>query len=119
MRAGVFRRDTAAAPARHRPGARPARRGGVFHWTADLATEQAMKPVVTRATKNPARRDRGRTVRRCGRPTLEALEDRTVPATISVADASLSEIGNVSTLIAPGSGGLNAPSGLVQGPDGN
>jgi DNA-binding beta-propeller fold protein YncE len=53
------------------------------------------------------------------RPQLEALEDRTVPTTISVANASMNEIGNVSALVAPGSGGLSGPKDLVLGPDGN
>jgi streptogramin lyase len=51
---------------------------------------------------------------------LEALEDRTVPTvSISVANASLNEIGNVSPFVASGSGGLSAPKDLVVGPDGN
>jgi glucose/arabinose dehydrogenase len=49
------------------------------------------------------------------------LEDRTVPAavTISVAGASLNEIGSPSAFIAAGSGGLQSPSWSVLGPDGN
>ena len=51
---------------------------------------------------------------------LEALEDRTLPsASISVAGASLNEIGNVSAFVASGSGGLSSPQDLVVGPDGN
>src|SRR6516164_4856383 len=50
---------------------------------------------------------------------IEALEDRTVPTTISVASATLNEIGNVSAFIAAGSGGLSSPSALTLGPDGN
>jgi hypothetical protein len=50
---------------------------------------------------------------------LEPLEDRTVPATISVANASLNEISNVSAFVAPGSGGLSYPRDLILGPDGN
>jgi sugar lactone lactonase YvrE len=50
---------------------------------------------------------------------LEALEDRTVPSTISVTDVSLNEIGNVSAFVAPGSAGLNQPKEFVLGPDGN
>jgi streptogramin lyase len=54
------------------------------------------------------------------RPCLEALEDRLVLSpTISIANASVNEIGNVSPFIASGSGGLSNPIGLVQGPDGN
>src|SRR5205823_3393050 len=52
-------------------------------------------------------------------PRLEALEDRTVPTTLSITDAPLNEIGDVSAFIAPGSGGLNTPRDLVLGPDGN
>ena len=40
-------------------------------------------------------------------------------ASISVANASLNEIGNVSAFVASGSGGLNQPKDLVLGPDGN
>jgi glucose/arabinose dehydrogenase len=50
---------------------------------------------------------------------LEALEDRTVPTTISVANASLNEIGSPSAFISSGSGGLNTPWGITLGPDGN
>jgi hypothetical protein len=51
---------------------------------------------------------------------LEALEDRLVLSpTISVANASMNEVGNVSAFVASGSGGLNTPKDLVQGADGN
>jgi DNA-binding beta-propeller fold protein YncE len=51
---------------------------------------------------------------------LEALEDRLVLSpTISIANASMNEIGNVSPFVVSGSGGLNQPKDLVLGPDGN
>jgi hypothetical protein len=50
---------------------------------------------------------------------VEALEDRTVPSTISVANASLNEIGTPSAFISAGSGGLSSPQGITLGPDGN
>jgi DNA-binding beta-propeller fold protein YncE len=53
------------------------------------------------------------------RPRVEALEDRMVPTTISVANASLNEIGTPSAFIAAGSGGLSSPGGITLGPDGN
>ncbi len=54
------------------------------------------------------------------RPTVEVLEDRTVPTvSISVANASINEIGNVSTFIGAGSGGISSPKDITQGPDGN
>jgi DNA-binding beta-propeller fold protein YncE len=57
---------------------------------------------------------------RSSRFNIDQLEDRTVPSvSISVANTSLNEIGNVSAFVAPGSGGLNQPKDLVQGPDGN
>jgi DNA-binding beta-propeller fold protein YncE len=56
---------------------------------------------------------------RRSRLSLETLEDRTVPSTISIANASLNEIGTVSPLVASGSGGLSSPKDLVLGPDGN
>jgi sugar lactone lactonase YvrE len=40
-------------------------------------------------------------------------------ASISIADASLNEIGMASAFVSAGSGGLNTPKDLVQGPDGN
>src|SRR5664279_693446 len=58
--------------------------------------------------------------KRTPRLTVETLEDRTVPtATISVANATLNEVGSVSAFVAPGSGGLSQPKDLVVGPDGN
>jgi sugar lactone lactonase YvrE len=54
------------------------------------------------------------------RPSLETLEDRTVPSvTISVANASLNEIGAPSAFISAGSGGLSTPAGITLGPDGD
>jgi sugar lactone lactonase YvrE len=54
------------------------------------------------------------------RPCLEALEDRMLPsASISIADASMNEIGTASAFVSAGSGGLSAPKDVVQGPDGN
>jgi glucose/arabinose dehydrogenase len=51
---------------------------------------------------------------------VEALEDRTVPTvSISVANASLNEIGTPSAFITAGSGGLSSPGGITLGPDGN
>jgi sugar lactone lactonase YvrE len=73
---------------------------------------------------NPLRRaprsSTGGHTRQRTRLLLESLEDRTVPTvSISVATASLNEIGNVSTFVASGSGGLNQPKDLVLGQDGN
>jgi streptogramin lyase len=51
---------------------------------------------------------------------LEILEDRTVPSpTISIAGATMNEIGTPSTFITAGSGGLSSPAGITLGPDGN
>lgn len=73
-------------------------------------------------TNNPITRCRSAASKRTPRCRLavEVLEDRSVPSvTISVAGASLNEIGSVSPFIASGSGGLSAPKDLVMGPDGN
>ncbi len=73
-------------------------------------------------TNNPITRCRSAASKRTPRCHLavEVLEDRCVPsATISVANASLNEIGNVSPFVASGSGGLNQPKDLVVGPDSN
>ena len=57
-------------------------------------------------------RTRHRKVRR-QRLWLEALEDRLVLSpTISVANAGMNEIGNVSTFVPSGSGGLSAPKDM-------
>jgi sugar lactone lactonase YvrE len=50
---------------------------------------------------------------------VRQLEGRDVPSTISVASASLNEIGNVSAFVGPGSGGLSGPKDLAIGADGN
>src|SRR5262245_8581452 len=51
---------------------------------------------------------------------LEVLDDRTVPSvTVSVANASLNEIGTASAFVGAGSGGLSSPAGITLGPDGN
>jgi sugar lactone lactonase YvrE len=56
---------------------------------------------------------------RC-RLAVEVLEDRCVPtASISIADASMNEVGAASIFVAPGSGGLYFSKDLVQGADGN
>jgi DNA-binding beta-propeller fold protein YncE len=70
---------------------------------------------------SPRPRDRREGRRRLAprRLYVEALEDRTVPTTISVANPILNEIGDVSAFIAAGSGGLNGPKDLTLGPDGN
>jgi DNA-binding beta-propeller fold protein YncE len=54
------------------------------------------------------------------RLSLEMLEDRTVPSTsISVANATMNEIGMASTFVAAGTGGLSGPKDMVLGSDGN
>jgi sugar lactone lactonase YvrE len=47
------------------------------------------------------------------------LEDRTVPSTISIANASINEIGTPSSFVTAGSGGLSGAAGITLGPDGN
>ena len=53
------------------------------------------------------------------RLTVEQLETREVPATLSVADVTLTEIGSPSAFVTTGSGGLDFPKDLVLGSDGN
>jgi DNA-binding beta-propeller fold protein YncE len=72
-----------------------------------------------KSSRRPRRLREARRRRVPRRLCLEALEDRTVPTTVSVANVSLNEISNVSTLVAPGSGGLSSPRHLALGPDGN
>jgi DNA-binding beta-propeller fold protein YncE len=71
----------------------------------------------------PRSRDRVRARRlHSFRPVLEALEDRITPTGLSWvidADPNINEIGSASTLVTPGSGGLNNPKDLVVGPDSN
>jgi sugar lactone lactonase YvrE len=76
-------------------------------------------PQGSRCRKSPSRGNAGRKRQRT-RLYLESLESRTVPtASISAANATINEIGNVSAFVAAGSGGLNSPRDLVLGPDGN
>jgi sugar lactone lactonase YvrE len=88
-----------------------------------LSLLRSLKPNIGTRTpgRSPSRRkSRGTQSRPAScRLYVEALEDRTVPATISVANASLNEIGDVSAFIAAGSGGLSSPKDLTLGPDGN
>jgi sugar lactone lactonase YvrE len=96
-----------------------------FDSIADHEMDQIMTPLVS-AMSRYFRRSR------LGRPNshkqrtrsqglcLETLENRLVPATsISIANATMNEIGSPSTFIAAGSGGLNAPRDMVLGPDSN
>jgi DNA-binding beta-propeller fold protein YncE len=97
------------------------------HSIADHAKEQIMNSLLSAISRFGRRSlfsgGKTRTSRRKPRrtrPFLEALEDRLVLSpTISIANASMNEIGNVSTFIPSGSGGLSNPRDLVQGPDGN
>ena len=50
---------------------------------------------------------------------VEVLEERVVPASISVAGATINEIGSPSAFVTAGSGGLSSPFGITMGPDGN
>jgi outer membrane protein assembly factor BamB len=67
---------------------------------------------LSAAPRTPARRPKTRLA-------AERLEDREVPATASVAGATLTEIGSPSDFVTAGSGGLDAPIGITLGPDGN
>jgi len=72
-----------------------------------------------RGSKSSRRRNRTSPQKaRRQRLCLEALEDRTVPSTISIANASLNEIGTPSAFVTAGSGGLSSPGGITLGPDG-
>jgi sugar lactone lactonase YvrE len=94
--------------------------------------ERTMSPLLSLLTRYVQRlpgRDAVRTDR--SRPSgkrarrlplcLELLEDRALPSgvSISVADATMNEIGGTSNFVASGSGGLSSPKDLVRGPDGN
>src|SRR5262249_15383491 len=73
-----------------------------------------------RSSPRPRHRREARRRFAHGRLHVEALEDRTVPSvSISVANASLNEIGTPSPFIAAGSGGLSSPAYITLGPDGN
>src|SRR5262249_27510492 len=92
---------------------------------ADHDQEPTMNPILSAMSRYSRRPQLDHSHPRTGkrkarqRPYLEALEDRTVPTTISVANASLNEIGSPSAFVTAGSGGLNTPSGITLGPDGN
>jgi glucose/arabinose dehydrogenase len=92
--------------------------------------EQTMSPllslllslVLSDSPKSSPRPRNRREARRRFAPRrlhVEVLEDRTVPSAISVANASLNEIGTLSAFISAGSGGLSSPQGITLGPDGN
>jgi glucose/arabinose dehydrogenase len=74
-----------------------------------LFTPRRKRSLGTRATHKRPR----------ARLFVEPLEDRAVPTTISVTNASLNEIGSPSAFITAGSGGLSSPLGITVGPDGN
>jgi streptogramin lyase len=75
-------------------------------------------PERVRGRKSPVRASAARRPRRVIL-RVEALEDRSVPTAISVAGATINEIGDVNAFVASGSGGLSGPRDLVLGPDGN
>src|SRR5262245_9595326 len=113
-------RQASPPPARHRLGARSARRGSRRHPTADRLLQGAT--VMTfllgtwlRAMKRnaapdaPARPGARRTRPRRIAPRLEALEDRTVPSTLTVTN-------NLDTG-APGDGSLRGEIAAAQSGD--
>jgi sugar lactone lactonase YvrE len=71
---------------------------------------------------NRANPPQGRCNRSAGlRPRIEVLEDRLAPSgvSISVADATINELGSAGDFVTPGSGGLKNLRDLALGPDGN
>jgi streptogramin lyase len=73
-----------------------------------------------RGSKSSHRRNRTSPQKtRRQRLSLEALEDRSVPATISIANASINESGSPNSFVTAGSGGLSGPEDITIGPDGN
>src|SRR5262245_53016828 len=109
--AGAFRRQAERALVRLSPGARSARLGGRPTCTADHDREQPMNRLFSwlpRSAKRPAGPNAARTSRaRRTRPALrlETLEDRAVPAALSVADVTVRE--------GPTSLGVLDPSGAA------
>ncbi len=80
--------------------------------------------AISRYIRRPSR-SRGR-IRKSHREArrqrlcLEILEDRLVLSpTITIAGATMNEIGSPSSFITAGSGGLSTPYGITLGPDGN
>src|SRR5262245_23200134 len=91
-------RQASPPPARHRPGARSARRGGRCHPIADRTAKETtmwfrtlFDALSARSPRTPARRGCYAPVgnRRPApfRPHLEALENRWVPSTLTVTNA--------------------------------
>src|SRR5262249_17037535 len=73
------------------------------------------RPQLDRGRIRPSRQKARRY-----RPCLELMEDRTTPSvSISVAGASVNEIGSPSPFVTSSSGGLSMPFGITLGPDGN
>src|SRR5262249_9613556 len=83
---GAMGPSTAAAPARHRPGAGPARRGETSVPQADFRerTRTMQTPSLLRRLFDCVNNSRARRPRRHAptRLALEQLEDRTVPSTL-------------------------------------
>ncbi|MFO0949695.1 MAG: hypothetical protein U0835_00800 [Isosphaeraceae bacterium] len=75
-----------------------------------------MRSFISSPTRSLPQRSRATRARRM---SLECLEGRELLATLSVANATLNEIGAPSAFIAAGSGGLDSPFGMALGPDGN
>jgi hypothetical protein len=96
-----------------------------LHCGADHDEGQTMSShlsAITGYLRGPNRAGRTRTGDRKSHQRallLERLEDRQLLTTISVSNATVNEIGNVSAFVASGSGGLSVPRDLVMGPDGN
>src|SRR6516165_2282995 len=96
------------------------------HSNADQVKEQIMNLLRSamsryfRGSKSSHRRNRTSPQKtRRQRLSLEALEDRSVPATISIANASINESGSPNSFVTAGSGGLSGPEDITIGPDGN
>ena len=84
--------------------------------TRTAQQEQTMVRLPEQRSRSTSRR--AQHTRR--RPVVEQLESRQLlTASISVADATLNEIGSPSAFITSGSGGLDGPKDITIGPDGN
>src|SRR5438552_16623572 len=114
-----------APPARYRPGAGSARRGGRPRLAGRPKEPTMRRPLLSlllslvlsdspKSSRRP--RQRREACRRFAprRLHVEALEERTVPsASISIANTTMNEIGAASSFIATGTGGLSSPKDMV------
>ena len=90
-------------------------------WSRSVKSLFDVPYAMTFPKRSQLRRRPNVSMEGCTVAEIQVLESRKLLSgiTISVQNSTLSEIGNVSTLVPTGSGGLSNPKDLTVGPDGN